>query len=103
MSQWNQPFILDEEAYQERFAIMLEALEVEQPNPEKWRVDAVRDAAVESGYRTPWAIAATAAARGDWEPAKELCRRERDRHGEEWARGAMRSIQEAVRAKVGAE
>ena len=55
--------------------------------------------ASEAAYKTPLAVVATAAIRGDWGPAKELCRGERERHGEEHAKGLMRAIQEAVNEK----
>jgi len=100
MSDWNQPWVLDHEAYQERLAIMLESLGSESSPPPADQISLAASEAAECAYRTPFSIVATKAARGDWEPAKELCRGERDRHGDRHARELMRAIQEAVRAKL---
>jgi hypothetical protein len=84
-------FVMEYEAYAERRAI----LEVEGAKP----LDAARDAA-DYAYATRFGVAATAAARGDWEPAREWCREERARFGEELARALMRDIQTAVKAEI---
>jgi hypothetical protein len=53
-----------------------------------------------SASMTRFSRAATALANGDLGPAKEMCRREAERHGR--ARGVelMRALQEAVRESV---
>lgn len=81
------PYVLDREAYFERMAIMMES-----------DIDAMEASrmATDSAYQTPLALSATAAIRGDWEPAKNLCRVERDKHGEARGRELMRSIQDAI-------
>lgn len=101
MSDWNQPWVLDREAYHERMAIMMEALMAEHPSPTQHQLSMVTSEASESAHKTPFAVAATAAARGDWEPAKALCRGERSRRGESAGRELMRAIQDAVREKMG--
>jgi hypothetical protein len=83
--------VIDGAAYKER----LEAL-LREGTP---RMPAV-DIATDHAYKTPFSLAATAAIRGDWEPAKKLCREERLEHGEIKARALMRSIQAAVREKT---
>lgn len=87
MSQWAQIWILDREAFNERAAIMIEdgGLPIYEAH----------SAAADLSYRTPLALAATEAARGDWEPAKALCRKQPEGYG----RDLMRAIQEAVREK----
>lgn len=92
--------MLDREAYDERMAIMMEALMAEHSSPTQQQLSMVASDASESAYKTPFAVAATAAARGNWEPAKELCRGERARRGEVAGRELMRTIQEAVREKM---
>lgn len=46
--------------------------------------------------RLPFSRAATAAANGDWIPARLLCAREHDRHGLNWALGLWEAIGDAV-------
>lgn len=90
MSDWNQPYVIDHTFYAEKLRTLLHA-GVEH----RRAIDAATDAA----YKTPFSLAATAAIRGDWEPAKDLCRTERAQNGETTARELMRSIQAAVREK----
>lgn len=79
--------VLDKYAFAERKAIMEES----GCDP----IEAAQVAAVE-GYNTGFALAATALANGDPGPAKELCRREMQRHGRAWALELWAAIQEAV-------
>ena len=44
----------------------------------------------------PFSIVATAAANGDWIPARLLCAREQDLHGLDWALDLWDAICEAV-------
>jgi hypothetical protein len=44
----------------------------------------------------PFSKAATATANGDWTPARELCAREHDVHGIEWALELWDEINEAI-------
>lgn len=92
MSNWNQPFVMDLEAYKERLAILLEE------NAGEDHMNIVREA-TQMAYETPFAKVCTAAIRGDWEPAKEMCRRERERHGKGFALNLWHVIEEAVREK----
>jgi hypothetical protein len=89
MSDWNRPFVLDDEAYKERCAIMICESDGTMSETD------ICGFAAEMAYKTPFSIAATAAIRGDWEPAKALCRRQPVDYG----RGLMRAIQDAVEAK----
>lgn len=93
----NEPIVIDREAYRERMEIMMFELQGENPSFTVNDMNHVFSIAAECGYNTLWAMAATAAARGDWTVAKELCRGERERHGDAWARDLMRSIQIAVK------
>lgn len=79
--------VIDRYAYHERKAIMEEA-----------GVDPIQatQAATMEGYNTGFALAATALANGDQEPAKELCRREMRIHGRQWALELWQAIKEAV-------
>ena len=83
--------VLDREAYDERYAIMLEAGEHDSV--------AILGAS-NCAHNTPFARAATALANGDLEPAKEMCRREAERHGRERGVELMRALQEAVRESI---
>ena len=80
--------VIDRDAYAEKRACLLED-GVDQTT-------AAQQAAY-VGYNTPFALAATALANGDQEPAKELCRREMGKHGRDHALQLMRAIQEAVK------
>jgi hypothetical protein len=83
---------MDEEAYKERLAIMLEE------NPGADHIDMVREA-TQMAYATPFSIVCTAAIRDDWEPAKEMCRRESGVHGKQHALALWACIRDAVEAK----
>lgn len=88
------PWVMDDEAYKERRAI----IEVECP---ELSVDWASRLASEDAYRTPLSVAMTQAARGNWEPAKELCRRARERFGEGLAMEVWREIRGKVREVAG--
>jgi hypothetical protein len=90
-----QLFIIDRETFEERLAIVLAECE-----PAKIDyMDAFRLAS-QAAYSTRLSRVASAAAMGDWEPAKEWCRQERARLGEPTARELMRSIQKVVRDEM---
>jgi hypothetical protein len=91
MSDWNQPFVIDGAAYKERLKALLR---------EGVAHTRAVDVATDHAYKTPFSLAATAAIRGDWEPARTLCREKRSEHGEAKARELMRSIQAAAREKA---
>lgn len=90
---------MDREAFNERFAILLAEELQHEHEIEQYRLQYLRFLAEQDAYNTLFARLATAAIRGDWTPAQEQCRRERELHGEAWARELMRSIQAAVREK----
>ena len=79
--------VIDREAFAEKRACLLED-GVDQTT-------AAQQAAY-VGYNTAFALAATALANGDQEPAKELCRREMAKFGRPWAIELWEAIQEAV-------
>lgn len=85
-------FITDREAYAERVAIMLEG---QGPEETFATMEPYRTAG-DAAYQTRFAVVASAAANGDWEPAREWCRQERDRFGDDLARELMRDIQRTV-------
>lgn len=82
-------YITDREAFHERMAIMLE--------DGSTHVTTVSSTATECGYQTVYGRVATAAANGDWQPAKDYCRREAHILGEEGAKDLMRQIQADIR------
>ncbi len=83
--------VIDRDAFAERYAILaVEGMDETQ---------AMQLASL-SGYNTAFSLAATAAANGDWEPAKELCRRERSVHGQDWAMELWREIERVVKEEI---
>lgn len=71
---------IDSYAYHERAAIMTLAAESDGTLEAQGQMWSYQQANAEIG-RLPYSIAATAAANGDWIPARLLCAREHDLHG----------------------
>ena len=83
--------VIDREAFDERVAIMTaDGIDT------TWAAQQASLAA----YNTPFALAATALANGDDDPARELCRREAKIHGRQWAMELRDAIREAVNASL---
>lgn len=87
--------VIDREAYHERAAILEDAAEADGTLETMGHGWCYQRAAAEIG-KLPFSVAATAAANGDWEPAKALCRGERAKNGQQMAMELWRAIQEAV-------
>lgn len=79
--------VIDRDAFAEKKAC-LEADGVDPIQASQW--------ASMVAYNTGFALAATALANGDDKPARELCRREAQKHGREWAEGLRQALKEAV-------
>lgn len=84
---------MDREAYAERRAIM----EVDAPDNEP--MTAAREAA-DYAYKTRFGVVATAAANGDWQPARAWCAEISKRFGADTGAAVMRDIEEAIKAEL---
>jgi hypothetical protein len=84
---------IDKYAYHERAALLEEAAEADGIPIDSMQVH--RQAAGMAD-KLPFSVAATAAANGNWEPAKDLCRAERAKRGQANAMVLWEAIQEAV-------
>jgi hypothetical protein len=96
-------FVMDEKAYREKRKELEEEVAARvKARGTPMTLDDIRyytDGAAKVAYNTEFSVICTQAIRGNWEPAKERCRREREEKGEEIARELMRSYQRAVKAK----
>jgi hypothetical protein len=86
-------WVIDREACEERRAI----IEVEGNSGDL--MSPAREAA-DYAYKTRFGIVATAAANGDWEPARAWCAEIEKRFGSGAAIGLMRDIREAIEAEI---
>jgi hypothetical protein len=93
------PFVMDREAYESKIKELEERAKSSGRPASFDDMAEIRDIARQHAYDTEFSIICTAAIRGDWEPAKERCRKERAEKGEETARALMRSYQRAVKDK----
>lgn len=87
--------VIDRYAYHERYAIMYEAARTEGP-VDNQALTRIAQQANASAAALPFSVAATAMANRDLEPAKELCRREQEKHGREWALELWAEMERAV-------
>jgi hypothetical protein len=87
--------VIDREAYHERCAILLDAAEADGTLETMGHIWCYQQAGAEIS-RIPFSVAATAMANGDPEPAKQLCRREQERHGRQWAVELWKEIERVV-------
>ena len=97
------PFVPDEAAYlAKRKELKAEVEARHRAENRTYTMDDIRfmmDGAQAVAYSTEFSKICTEAIRGNWEPAKERCRREREEKGEDVARELMRSYQRAVKRK----
>lgn len=91
--------VVDTEAREERYAILLEACTAER-KPRDADLTRIAEQADREAAALPFSIAATAIANGDPKPAKELCRREQAKHGRQWAVDLWQEIKRAVIASL---
>jgi hypothetical protein len=97
---FNPTFVIDQDAFDRMTHELTQRIKLTGRMPSYDEQNGIRVRAREYAYATEFSQICTAAARGDWEPAKERCRRERAEKGEEVARALMRSYQRAVNEKL---
>jgi len=96
---FQKPMVMDQLAFEQMQQELIQRLKLAGRTPTFEEHNRIRDRASDYAYSTEFSRICTAAIQGDWEPAKERCRRERAEKGETLARELMRSYQRAVKER----